>query len=180
MRTKKPVQNDPILSEGDLEATVGEVADLIVQRAALTDQMNAEIVALKQRYESELSKLSERIERETDRVHDYVRTHPDIIPPGRKSRELIHGIIGYRTGMPQVKTIKGWTLKSALDACLRYRPKWVRQTPSLDKEQIIADLSVGGVAESVGITVVQEETFFISPKLEHPETASAKPRTEHV
>lgn len=172
MRSKKAVSKiEPIRDRAELELAAGRCAELIVEQAALTDELNARIVALRQEYEAKLTVLADQIERQTDRIHAYVEAHPDIIPPGRKSVELIHAILGYRTGTPKVVALKGWTLKEALEACLRYRPKWVRHTPSLDKEQIIADVPVGGVVESVGLTVVQEETFFVAPKLEEAEVS---------
>lgn len=173
MRSKKTVPKiEPILSEAELEAVAGEVAEFVVAQATLTDELNAKIVKLRQEYEEKLMALANDIAEGTDRIHAYVEAHPGFIPPGKKSRELLHAVIGYRTGTPKVTALKGWTLKTALEACLRYRPKWVRQTPSLDKEQIIADVPVGGEVESVGLTVVQEETFFVAPKLEEAANAS--------
>jgi len=168
MRTKITVTNTRIADAAELESVAGNIARAIVARASITDTMNARIVALRKDLEAHLTTLTKRIDDETDRVHEYVRQHPSVIPAYRKSADLLHAVIGYRTGTPKVAAMKGWTLKTALEACLRYRPKWVRQTASLDKDQIIADVPVGGQIESVGLTVVQDETFFVAPKLEEP------------
>jgi phage host-nuclease inhibitor protein Gam len=170
--TDKPL---PIADRAELETVAGEIAHAVAHRAVLTDKLNAEIVAMRARYEAKIMALTERIDAETDRCHEYVVAHDDIIPPNKRSVELLHAVIGFRTGMPRVKPLKGWTLKSVLEACLTRKPSWVRQTPELDRERIIAEVPVGGAVESVGVSVAQDETFFVAPKLEEPETA---PKTE--
>lgn len=175
MRTKKILsQSPPITSRLELDEVTGEIAAAIVERAALTEELNGKIVELRQKYEARLDALNGSIEAQTDDVLEYVSAHDDVIPANRKSVELLHAVIGFRTGMPKVKPLKGWTLKGVLEACIARKPSWVRKVEELDKDRIIADVQPGGVVESVGVSVVQDETFFVEPKLDAPAEAATK------
>ena len=98
----------------------------------------------------------------------------------KKSLDMAHGTIGFRTGTPKLKTLKGFTWASALQLVKRYLPTYVRQTEELAKDKLLADRDVDVVVCSgtdvtapmreamadCGIQVVQEETFYVEPKKE--------------
>ena len=96
---------------------------------------------------------------------------------------MTHGVIGFRTGTPKLKTLKGFTWASALELVKRFLPGYIRQTEEIAKDKLLADRydevdfphsdGSGFVAMPLttamgecGIQVVQDETFFVEPKSE--------------
>ena len=95
---------------------------------------------------------------------------------------MAHGTIGFRTGTPKLKTLKGFTWASALELVKRILPGYIREgEPTIAKDKLLADreadevfINVGdgdtvSMAEAMkgcGLQVVQEETFYVEPKSE--------------
>ena len=97
----------------------------------------------------------------------------------KKSLDMAHGVIGFRTGTPKLKTLKGFTWASALQLVKEFLPGYVRKTEEVAKDKLLADrdmdVSVKDGAGEVklsqemtrcGIQVVQDETFYVEPKKE--------------
>jgi hypothetical protein len=88
-------------------------------------------------------------------------------------------VIGFRTGTPKLKTLKGFTWASALQLVKEFLPGYVRKTEEVAKDKLLADRDMevkvkdgeGEVKLShemarCGIQVVQDETFYVEPKKE--------------
>lgn len=105
----------------------------------------------------------------------------------KKSLEMTHGVIGFRTGTPKLKTLKGFTWASALELVKTFLPSsYVRKVEEIAKDKLLADrdlddvqLTEGGqpsrettmkeAMAKCGIQVVQDETFYVEPKREDAE-----------
>ena len=94
---------------------------------------------------------------------------------------MTHGVIGFRTGTPKLKLLKGFTWASALQLVKKFLPGYVRQTEEVAKDKLLADRELSEVSfgdavktlkpmkeamDDCGIQVVQDETFFVEPKSE--------------
>ena len=94
---------------------------------------------------------------------------------------LSHGVIGFRTGTPKLKTLKGFTWASALQLVKEFLPDYVRQTWDIAKDKLLADRescvqepgnplgpgkSMYEQMAKCGIQVVQDEAFYVEPKKE--------------
>ena len=103
---------------------------------------------------------------------------------------MSHGTIGFRTGTPKLKTLKGFTWASALQLVKRFLPSYVRQAEEIAKDKLLADRdieleplplhdlspaevsssagvrSMRSVLSECGIEVVQDETFYVEAKKE--------------
>lgn len=82
---------------------------------------------------------------------------------------MAHGTIGFRTGTPKLKTLKGFTWASALQLVKEFLPDFIRRTEEIAKDKMLADRESEGMTEKLskcGITVAQDETFFVEPKKE--------------
>ena len=96
---------------------------------------------------------------------------------------MAHGTIGFRTGNPKLKLLKGFTWASALTLVKKYIPIYVRMTEDVNKEKLIADrelkevefnenettrkkLPMTNAMAECGIIVAQDETFYVEPKKE--------------
>jgi phage host-nuclease inhibitor protein Gam len=150
-------------------------ADYNTKVSALTiieGEMNGEITAVKERFESRINKLQDARDESFDIMQSYAMDHPELFEK-RKSVDWTHGTFGFRTGMPKIKTRKGFTWASVLTLVKGLFPTYVRNVEELNKDLIIADREkLGeGKLKDMGVEVVQDETFFIAPKLEEIATA---------
>ena len=103
----------------------------------------------------------------------------------KKSLEMAHGTIGFRTGTPKLKTLKGFTWASALQLAKKFLPMtYIRQTDEIAKDKLLADRELKEVEvydtptgdprevtmreamAACGIQVTQDETFYVEPKKE--------------
>ena len=87
----------------------------------------------------------------------------------KKSLEMVHGTIGFRTGTPKLKTLKGFTWASAKNLVCEFLPAFIRTTEEIAKDKLLADRDVEGMTEKMaqcGIMVAQDETFYVEPKKE--------------
>lgn len=91
-----------------------------------------------------------------------------------KSFDLVHGTVGFRTGMPKVEKNKKFTWDSITELLSKHFPSLVRTKTEPNKEAIIAmrdSAEFVKVQEKCYINVVQDETFFTQPKEEELVTA---------
>ena len=96
---------------------------------------------------------------------------------------MAHGTIGFRTGTPKLKTLKGFTWASALTLVKKYIPGYVRTNEEIAKDKLLADRELEAVEfmeseitkkripmcdamAECGIIVAQDETFYVEPKKE--------------
>jgi phage host-nuclease inhibitor protein Gam len=93
---------------------------------------------------------------------------------GKKSIVMVHGTVGYRTGKPRLKTLRGWTWDRVLGVLETAFPEYVRVKKTVDKERLLADQDKLGPdrMRRVGCTTVQDETFFVEPHRESSEEAA--------
>jgi phage host-nuclease inhibitor protein Gam len=97
-----------------------------------------------------------------------------------RSAETALARYGFRTGMPQLKTLAKWTWEKALGSLLERRLYvFVRTNREIDKAAILA-ASANGLADvdnplsrtplaDIGLRVVQQESFYIDPKVDGAE-----------
>lgn len=167
-RTKKIVTSS-IRDRSDLETAVGFVAETMLEAEAMRIELERKIKTLREEYEGRAAALSERIDAKTDDIAAYVSLHPDVIPAGRKSLDLLHGTIGYRTGMPRVSLPRGKDPQEVIDDLLSSGlGQFVRTAQEVNKAAVIDAPDFYDVLMSHGIRVTQTETFYVAPKLETP------------
>ena len=167
-RSKVSLEKAEIETQAELLETVSEVARLMLNERSEKNAMDEEIQAVRDKYQLSLAELATQIETATELVADYLTTHPDLLPKGSKSLDLAQAVIGFRTGTPKVKLLKRWTMATVLES-ITTRKWWdlIRKPePELDKQSVIAGRDNAERLALVGLSVVQEETFFIEPKLE--------------
>ena len=117
METSKTHQNEPMKTKtqanpksilprdlAEVENLVGHIAAARNHERALTAQMDDLLTAIRQRYEPQLLELAGQIESMHGAVQSWAEANPDRFAP-RKSLDLCHGTIGFRTGNPRLKTV---------------------------------------------------------------------------
>ncbi len=136
---------------------------------------------IREKYQQKLGELQCERECAFDTLQAYATEHQSELFAKKKSLEMAHGVIGFRTGTPKLKTLKGFTWASALELVRRILPGYVREKVELDKERLLADRNESSIVLNTagndvvdmskalagcGLEVVQVETFYVEPKKE--------------
>jgi len=152
----------------DVERSLGEYARAVIERDALTAEMEQRIRQIRAEYETRLAVLARAADAEFDLLAEWADRHPEEFS-GRRSLELTHGVIGFRTGTPKLKTLRGVTWERVLERMtLRDLQRYIRQKMEVARDLLIADRDVLGEAmlREIGVTVAQDETFFVEVRRE--------------
>lgn len=165
------------------EKAFTEYAKAVAEENRLTADMEMRMVKLRDSYSMELT-LCRTTKAETFEVlQSYAMEHREELFSKKKSLEMAQGTIGFRTGTPKLKTVKGFTWASALTLVKKFLPGYVRQTEEVAKDKLLADRDLNDVPidwkdipfsrvpmskamAECGLEVVQNETFYVEPKSE--------------
>lgn len=167
-RVKKTVEQLPAIeSRAELETFVGALCGIILERDQLTNAMNQKLLDVRQDYEGRLIPMEGTIKTGLERLETWAAANPAEFG-GKKSLDLLHGTIGFRTCPPALKTIKGWTWKLVIAALKKIESmkKYVREKSEVDKETLLAERATlpEGTLKLFGMHVDQGEQFFVDPK----------------
>ena len=168
-RSKVNLDKPEIETQAELLETVAAVAREMLVERDLKNAMDTELQEVRDKYQADLAAAATEIELKTELCAEYVTQHPDLFPKDRKSLDLTHAIIGFRTGTPKVKLLKRWSVEAVIEALkARFAKRYIREVVEIDKERIIAarDVLTTEDLAGVGLAITQTETFYIEPKLE--------------
>lgn len=166
-REKKTVHTG--VSTEQMETAFGDyaVADAKLQKINAT--IDVQVTNIREKYADEISRLSDTKEKAFDVMQAFALENKDELFAKKKSIESVHGVIGFRTGTPKLKTLKGFTWGAVTNLLKEFLPAYVRTTEEPAKDKLLADRDDEQTAPlftKVGITVVQDETFYVEPKKE--------------
>jgi phage host-nuclease inhibitor protein Gam len=171
-RLKLPTHQAPIIrSRADLEVLTREVAELTLARNKQQIELDQAITKLREGYELIFTDLDQQLALKTESARAWAEANPAEFR-GLKSLDLTHAVIGFRTGQPQLKPLRGQTWASILDLVkIRLGAKWLRIKEEVNREKIIADrkMITNDGLTALGLKIVQDESFYIEPKLDQPE-----------
>ena len=166
-REKKTVYSG-ITSE-QMEQAFADYAKADARQQKITAEMDVAMTKIREKWQDELQKLTETKDNAFDILQAYALENRDELFTKKKSLETTHGTIGFRTGTPKLKTLKGFTWGAVVNLLKEFLPGYVRTSEEANKEKLLADREseeVVALFPKVGITVVQDETFFVEPKKE--------------
>ena len=161
------------LTREEAEIAFAAFAEADAKQQRITATMDVQITKIRERYSDELTKLSEEKEKNFEIIQAFAVNNRDAFG-NKKSMDLTHGVIGFRTGTPKLKTRKGFTWPSVLNLVKEFLPSYVRTSEEVAKDRLLADREVPEIASQftkVGILVDQDENFFVEPKKELAEVA---------
>lgn len=166
-REKKTVYTG--ISSEQMEQAFADYAKADARQQKITAEMDIQMAKIREKWQDELAKLVETKDNAFDILQAYALENRDELFCKRKSLETTHGIIGFRTGTPKLKPLKGFTWASVLNLLKEFLPNYVRTIEEPAKDKLLADRDddeTAALFRKVGITVVQDETFFVEPKKE--------------
>jgi phage host-nuclease inhibitor protein Gam len=151
------------------ETSFAEYADADARQQRITAKMDVEITRIREKYQDDLAKLQERKDKAFEVMQTFAMENKDELFTKKKSLDTVHGVLGFRTGTPTLKTRKGFTWGAVTNLLKEFLPSYVRLKEEPAKDKLISDRDVPEVAEmfvKVGVYVDQDETFYVEPKKE--------------
>ena len=142
------------------------------QAAKITADIELQCAKIREKYASKLAELDAEKTKAFDTLQSFATENQAELFTKKKSLDMAHGTIGFRTGTPKLKTLKGFTWASALQLVKEFLPGYIRQTEEIAKDKLLADRDTEDMMPQMnkcGIQVVQDETFYVEPKKEDAE-----------
>lgn len=110
---------------------------------AQIQKINAEIdlqcAKIREKHADRLSVLTIERDAAFDILQNFATENQSKLFSKKKSMDMAHGTIGFRTGTPKLKTLKGFTWASALTMVKKLLPGYIRQTEEIAKDKLLAD-----------------------------------------
>lgn len=178
-----------ILISGVSREAADEAFATYAKSDAQIQKINAEIdlqcARIREKHAGELALLGEQRDKAFETLQSFAIENQAELFTKKKSLDMAHGTIGFRTGTPKLKTLKKFTWASALLLAKKFLPdEYIRHTEELAKDRLLADRDLKEVPivnpfdgserkvtmkeamAECGIEVVQDETFYVEPKKE--------------
>lgn len=135
----------------------------------VTAIMDKKITAIREKNQDELAGYELEKAEAFEIIQTYGVENQEVLFAKKKSMETTHGTIGFRTGTPKLKPLKGFTWASITNLVAEFMPGYLRTKVEPRKDKILEDRDEEGVADNLkkcGISVIQDESFFVEPKKE--------------
>lgn len=166
-KREKKVLVTGVTSE-QMEQAFADYATADAKIQGISAKMDVEITRIREKYADELSDRQEEKDKNFEVLQAYATEHPELFAK-KKSFDGAHGTLGFRTGTPKLKTLKGFTWEAVTHLLKEFMPAYVRTTDEAAKDKLLADREMKDVLELMpkcGISVVQEEAFYVELKKE--------------
>ena len=169
MARKKKVIHTGVSSE-QMEAAFSEYAVADAKLAKINAAIDVQMTNIRDKYAYEIAVLNKNKDVAFNVLQAFATENKDELFAKKKSMESVHGTIGFRTGTPSLKTIKGFTWGAVTNLLKEFLPAYVRVSEEPAKDKLLADRDDEGVFvlfPKCGIMVKQDETFFVELKKEN-------------
>lgn len=166
-RTKKTVLSGITREQADAAFAAFATQDAREQK--VTASMDEQITRIREKHQPDLQACADAKQKAFDMIQAYAMENRDVLFSKKKSIDTAHGIFGFRTGTPKLKTKKGFTWAAVTVLLKTFLPDYVRTTVEPSKDLLLAardNAKVNKHFDSVGIYVDQDETFYVEPKKE--------------
>lgn len=167
-RAKKTIHTG--VSKEQMEAAFANYASADAQIAKINASIDVQIVAIREKHADNIAKHQSVKDESFEILQAYAVENKAELFAKKKSLESIHGLLGFRTGTPKLKTLKGFTWPAVTNLLKEFLPDYLRTTEEPAKDRLLADRDKEAIAAlfpKVGISVTQDETFFVEPKKEN-------------
>ncbi|MEI6898662.1 MAG: host-nuclease inhibitor Gam family protein [Bacteroidota bacterium] len=157
------------ISREQAEEAFASYAMADARQQQLTAKMDQQITKIREQYSDDLADLQETKDKAFAEMQVFGLEQKDNLFSKKKSLELTHGIIGFRTSTPTLKPRKGFTWNAITNLLKEFLPAYVRIKEEPAKDKLISDREIPEVSnlfDKVGVYVDQDEAFFVECKKE--------------
>ena len=176
MRTSRTKRKTivPTLNPSEAERVLAKYATYHAKREQLNAEMDERFTKIREEYSEQLQDATDTISENFQKLQMYYELHPELFKK-RKSIETAHGLVGFRTGTPKLKTLKGYTWAAVLKImeASKKAKAYLRTKTEPAKDILLAGRENPKVKEllsEIGLEVVQDDTFFVDLKKEEVTT----------
>lgn len=161
-----------ITSPDSLDAAVARVVSLKIDYTASRAAADQEVAAVEKRHQAILTTLSDQIAKQESEISDYCVCNRASLFADKKSRETALAVFGFELTPPRVETTSRkikWADVVARLLRLTWGKAYLTQSnPKPDKNALLADREklTPEQRTAAGIQFIQDEQFFVRPKLE--------------
>lgn len=139
-------------------------------------KMNEEINKVKAKYKEDINEIQENIEAPMEVLEVFAKEQQSSWGK-KKSMELLHTVIGFRTGQPKVTKDKKFTWDAVLELMKKNKvfKGFIRTTEEINKEAILSEKNeavLNQLKEDAFISIDQDEKFYIEVKKEEVQTTA--------
>ena len=192
------VKNNRVMAKREKRTVISgvtrETADVAfatyAKASASIDKIQAEVelqcARIREKHQADLTRLEAEKTAALDVLESFANENKAELFSKKKSLDMAHGTIGFRTGTPRLKTLRGFTWESAKTLLKKFMPGYIRTSEEIAKDKLLADRDLkevdfieGDITKKTvpmseamaecGIQVVQVETFYVEPKKEESE-----------
>lgn len=174
MSTKKQLKQiaTRTYTREEAEAAMRDLCIASCKLDSRTAKMNEQLARIREDFEADISSLSETAELLKAKVLSWADKNPKEFAK-KKSVEMVHGIVGYRTAPPSVRLVRGVTWDKAIALIEAAHPELIRLKKEADKEGLIAsrEIITDEQFKAIGIHIEQAEKPFVEVKKDTVEIA---------
>ena len=177
--TKQRIKiNLPLIStRSEAEAAMNDLSLAANNKRKLAAKMDAERLAIENKYAGDLAVCDAFVKEKSEALRAWAESNPTEFGK-KKSIEFLAGTLGFRTGTPKLALLsRAWNwdkVLATLKANLKFKP-FIRTKEEVDKDAIIGTITSikdGWDGAEIGVKVVQDESFYVEPKLTDSEVQS--------
>jgi len=171
-KTKKKVYANISLEKAQTASEQYATAQNSLSR--LQAKMNEELNKVKSKYADKVNDLVEQLEEPTDILEAFAKEQKESWGK-KKSFELLHTVIGFRTGTPKVSKDKKFTWDAVLELMKKNKEafaNFIRTKEEINKENILAlktdadEKVLKLLKDECYLFIEQDENFFVEAKVE--------------
>ena len=159
-----------IATRDEAETIMNELALAENDRRRILAERDELCLGIHEDFAAKIERCETVVKERTETLRAWAEASPEQFPKGRKSLDLAAGTLGFRTGTPKLALLsRAWNWAKVLAKLKELGNRvFIRKIEEVDKETIIS--SRGRVWTDAnlaifGVKVVQDESFFIEPKL---------------
>jgi len=165
-KSKKLITEDISIEKAEQYFAEYAHADAKIQQ--ITAKMDADITKIREKHQDDLAKFGQVKEENFEKLQHFAVNKPELFIK-KKSFEMAHGIVGFRTGTPGLKALKGYTWAAICNLVKKIKPEFVRTKEEVAKDLILDSRETEetiSLMKECGIMVEQGESFYVEPKKE--------------
>jgi len=162
----------PIVTEMEANEVLARYAKADSALTKLNAELDLKITKLREEKAEKIAEYTQELKDTNEILLAFAAGNPQLFE-SKKTLDMQHGSIGYRTSPPAVNIKKGVKVETVVELLQNSKigQQYVKTktTYSLDKEAILAkreDTKLMGKLGEYFITVEQAEVFFVDPKTE--------------
>ena len=168
--------NLPLITTRDeAEAVMNDLANIANNKRKLTARLDAGVLKLQEEAAPGISQCDAELKAKSDALRAWAEASPAEFGK-KKSIEFLSGTLGFRTGTPKLALLsRAFTWEKVLENAQALIPAFIRSKPELDKEAILGQRDEEPLQYAIkrcGLKVVQDESFYVEPKLTDAEVQS--------